>query len=352
MELVSSVCRCCSSAELLPECCSVCCFFFCRTHVKNHVCLSVPDLLSNPLQDREAVASLASLFVRKVLPEMAASGKLRRLNCESQQLQCLGRVVQGKAFLSSLGWVSDGPTHLVLDGRALDLQKSLKMQMQHFARLMPASASAVAQKIRFLVVLDFEANCMKDVRIKPQEIIEFPMVLLDLQSLKICGEFHKYVRPVVHPKLTDFCTELTGITQDMVDSGVSMQQAFEEAEHWLEGHGLIDKNSGKKLIPFVFVTCGDWDLKTALSENWKLAWENRRKLPKYWDEWINIKVSFSSQYPKLKGGGSMVGMLNALQLELIGRHHSGIDDTRNIARICVKMANDGHLFKTTCWRVK
>src|SRR5689334_525374 len=31
--------------------------------------------------------------------------------------------------------------------------------------------------------------------------------------------FHCYVRPQVHPKLTAFCTQLTGITQETVDKG-------------------------------------------------------------------------------------------------------------------------------------
>jgi len=30
------------------------------------------------------------------------------------------------------------------------------------------------------------------------------------------GRFHEYVRPVGHPILTEFCTQLTGITQQMV----------------------------------------------------------------------------------------------------------------------------------------
>ena len=33
--------------------------------------------------------------------------------------------------------------------------------------------------------------------------------------------------------------------------------------------------------------------------------------------------------------------LNILDLELEGRHHSGIDDCKNIARICTKMLEDG-----------
>jgi len=47
----------------------------------------------------------------------------------------------------------------------------------------------------------------------------------------------------------------------------------------------------------------------------------------------------------------MTDMLDALKLGLIGRHHSGIDDTRNIARILVKMMQDGAVMRET-WTIK
>ena len=34
------------------------------------------------------------------------------------------------------------------------------------------------------------------------------------------SEFHEYVMPVEHPKLSSFCTELTGIRQQQVDDGL------------------------------------------------------------------------------------------------------------------------------------
>lgn len=38
----------------------------------------------------------------------------------------------------------------------------------------------------------------------------------------------------------------------------------------------------------------------------------------------------------------MEGMLNFLKLKLEGRHHSGIDDARNISKIILKLIDDGH----------
>ena len=46
-----------------------------------------------------------------------------------------------------------------------------------------------------------------------QEIIEFPAVLVNTVTKQIEDEFHSYVRPILNPVLTKFCTSLTGIQQ-------------------------------------------------------------------------------------------------------------------------------------------
>lgn len=72
----------------------------------------------------------------------------------------------------------------------------------------------MASKLRYLLVLDFEATCGEGGFPQDQmEIIEFPTIMYDLQVKKEVGRFHEYVRPVIRPQLTEFCTGLTGITQ-------------------------------------------------------------------------------------------------------------------------------------------
>ncbi len=55
------------------------------------------------------------------------------------------------------------------------------------------------------------ATCDSNRSFGPQEIIEWPVVVVDTQLQKEVACFHKYVRPVHQPQLTAFCTELTGI---------------------------------------------------------------------------------------------------------------------------------------------
>ena len=75
------------------------------------------------------------------------------------------------------------------------------------------------------------------------------------------------------------------------------------------------------------------------------------KLPSYFRHVINIKDGFkqwvSAKKPKgkaVKNARGMTGMLDALGLELVGRHHSGIDDSRNIAAILQELARQGVTF--------
>lgn len=57
-------------------------------------------------------------------------------------------------------------------------------------------------------------------------------------------------------------------------------------------------------------------------------------------------------YTKFYGRDSygMANMLKELNLPLVGKHHSGIDDCRNITAIVTKMINDGFVFEVTSQR--
>lgn len=58
-------------------------------------------------------------------------------------------------------------------------------------------------------MLDFEATCVEDGTIHPQEIIEFPVLLLRGRGLPEIDRFHRYIKPIHHPRLSDFCTHVS-----------------------------------------------------------------------------------------------------------------------------------------------
>mmetsp|Transcript_3183 Transcript_3183/g.5778 ORF Transcript_3183/g.5778 Transcript_3183/m.5778 type:complete len:529 (-) Transcript_3183:446-2032(-) len=197
--------------------------------------------------------------------------------------------------------------------------------------------------VDFVCVLDFEATCNSGGPApRPQEIIEFPSLMLDVRSRSVISTFHHYIKPHVHPRLSDFCTELTGITQSTVDSGISLFQALVLHQEWLDNLGIVsalEKQVGvnPKKPTFLYLTCGDWDLKICLPR--QLDYHNHQKVPRHFKGWINIKQAYRNVYGKKAGG--MTSMLTHLGLDLEGRHHSGIDDCRNISRICARMLEDG-----------
>jgi ERI1 exoribonuclease 3 len=195
------------------------------------------------------------------------------------------------------------------------------------------------QRYDWFLVLDFEAQCDKDKTLVPQEIIEFPTILINSKTFEIVSEFHQYVMPSVHKQLTPFCTELTGITQDMVDGQPHLPQVLGMFKDWMYQQGLLRDCDGPS---FAFVTCGAWDLKTCLPNQ---AAHMGIKLPTYFRNYINIKDAFKQWAGKKKAKDAssfgMVGMLQVLGLPLVGRHHSGIDDSRNIAAILRELAKRG-----------
>lgn len=97
------------------------------------------------------------------------------------------------------------------------------------------------------------------------------------------------------------------------------------------------------LYKFVFVTCGDWDLKTMLNGQ-----TDHFQVPTrdYFHKWVNLKKIYhkaTGTWPK-----GMMYMLDELKLKHQGRHHSGIDDCKNIAEISKVLGRDKQVvFKVT-----
>jgi len=70
-----------------------------------------------------------------------------------------------------------------------------------------------------------------------------------------------------------------------------------------------------------------------------------KKIPEHYTEWVNIKHTVHKNYNFQPTG--MSGMLTELGIELTGRHHSGIDDCRNIAKVVIRCVRDGALICTS-----
>jgi inhibitor of KinA sporulation pathway (predicted exonuclease) len=206
---------------------------------------------------------------------------------------------------------------------------------------------------KYWCVIDFEATCW-DNKKSVNEIIEFPSVLFKLNDnneLEYLSEFRKYCKPIVNPKLSNFCVKLTGIKQSEIDQATIFPIVYKQHYEWL----LSNIGDEKMLEQLIFISCGDWDLKIALPNELKKWYTNKDlikdnyeiykficKMPTIYKRFINIKNIFYDVY-KIKGG--MVRMLKHMNLELEGRHHSGLDDCKNIGKILKTLIFNGYNLK-------
>jgi len=169
------------------------------------------------------------------------------------------------------------------------------------------------------IALDFEATCDEPANPDPQEIIEFPAVVVGSEAGAATEEFHAFVRPVAHPRLTRFCVGFTGIRQEQVAQSETFLEVLAQFEEWLEGQG-----------DFRLVTCGDWDLGSMLPRQ---CAQHALPVPSWARSWVNLKRIFALHFPHASRRTGLRAMAAFLGVPLVGRLHSGIDDARNIAQV-------------------
>ncbi|KAK3126913.1 hypothetical protein QOZ80_7AG0565090 [Eleusine coracana subsp. coracana] len=181
----------------------------------------------------------------------------------------------------------------------------------------------------FFVVVDFEATCQEKGRIYPQEIIEFPAVLVDAATGSLVSAFRTYVRPRHHPQLTAFCKELTGIEQSQVDGGVGLGEALAKLDAWLVAAGVARNR-------LAVVTWGDWDCKTMLESECRFKGIPK---PEYFDRWVNLRIPFEAAFGP--GRRNLQEAVKEAGLQWVGRLHCGLDDARNTAYLLVEVMRRG-----------
>jgi inhibitor of KinA sporulation pathway (predicted exonuclease) len=95
---------------------------------------------------------------------------------------------------------------------------------------------AVLSGERRIVVIDVEATCWKKgVFSRKKETIEIGAVLLQPdRAPSAWAEFQTFVRPLRLPRLSSFCRELTGITQEDVDAAPSFPEALGMFLEWAQ----------------------------------------------------------------------------------------------------------------------
>ena len=168
------------------------------------------------------------------------------------------------------------------------------------------------------LIVDLEATCCdkKTFPTTEMETIEIGAVMVNAETFAVIDEFNTFIKPVRHPILTNFCTQLTSIRQEDVDNAPKYPEAIALFKQWLYQYSN-----------FLFCSWGDYD-------RMQIEQDSRfHKVPfPIGANHLNIKVKFSEkQLIKKKLG--MAQALAACGLELSGTHHRGIDDARNMAKL-------------------
>ncbi|TFK26422.1 hypothetical protein FA15DRAFT_588508 [Coprinopsis marcescibilis] len=231
------------------------------------------------------------------------------------------------------------------------------------ARVIPAVKAK--QLFDVFLVLDIEGTCNRGSDFDfPNEIIEFPVCLMAWQDkdvdmrasqLEVVDEFRSFVRPTWRPTLSDFCVELTGISQEQVDSAPTFPEVVEQFESFLTSNGLIDEN-GERLVRFCWCTDGPFDIRDFIV---KQCFISMIPIPHWLKgnvcdvrtlvlQSINRDIKAGKRLSKAYFQSTNRRLLNiSTQLEELGlpmfegRQHSGIDDTRNITRILAELGRRG-----------
>jgi inhibitor of KinA sporulation pathway (predicted exonuclease) len=179
----------------------------------------------------------------------------------------------------------------------------------------PAVASSLPDHY---LVIDFEATCCDQGSVprEQMEIIEFGVAMADARTLQVVAEFQSFVRPVRHPDLTAFCTQLTSITQPQVDTAPLFPRVLADFKTWLSGFGRC-----------LFCSWGDYD-RLQLQQDCAF---HQLTYPLKADH-LNLKREMTTRHALTKKLGLGAAVRRA-GLEFAGTHHRGIDDARNIARL-------------------
>ncbi|KAJ3535068.1 hypothetical protein NMY22_g6655 [Coprinellus aureogranulatus] len=226
------------------------------------------------------------------------------------------------------------------------------------------------QTIDAFLVLDVEATCQQGTDFNyTNEIIEFPVCLMKWKDkgedalasqLEIVDEFRTFVRPTWRPTLTEFCTELTGISQGQVDSAPSFPEVINDLQKFLVKHGLITED-GQRLARFCWCSDGPYDIRDFAV---KQCFISKIRMPSWMQgdvldvrsvvlQWTRLQAPPDRSKTKKQNAKRLFAGLTARSLnipaqlkalglpEFDGRQHSGIDDARNIARVLTELARNG-----------
>ncbi len=170
-------------------------------------------------------------------------------------------------------------------------------------------------KYNKIIVIDIESTCWKENTSKElNEIIEIGICPIDTKSGKVLEPRSIIVKPTCST-VSEFCTNLTTLTQEDVDNGISFSGACST---------LVNECEAKK---YVWASYGFYD-----RNQFEIQCERENVQYPFSYAHINVKILFAL-VNSLKRQVGMAEALKISKIPLKGTHHRGGDDAQNVAQI-------------------
>jgi inhibitor of KinA sporulation pathway (predicted exonuclease) len=167
------------------------------------------------------------------------------------------------------------------------------------------------------IIYDLEATCWQGKpRSKQQETIEIGAYMLNPYG-ELKSSYNRFIRPIVNPYLSTYCTELTTIEQEDVDGARTFNRVIREFMDWAE----IEEEE------YWLCSWGKFD-QTLLIDDCQLH--------RVEDEWLDWHINLKAQYREIRGLSRERGFQWALGkegLEFEGIPHRAIDDAGNLVKL-------------------
>lgn len=244
---------------------------------------------------------------------------------------------------------------------------------------------------RYFICVDFEATCDGDIVVRDgktsfrsnrsrgekfeNEIISFPCVIVDIQNQVVVDEFHTFIKPKLNPVLTEYCKQLTGITQQEINKAPNFRNALKEFETFFaersaaggaqnnttsqsntavgpNGDANSDKNRQNSGDPMKYLTHentllvsdSSYDFAGFLRKNCVMT---KTQYPFWAKKWVNLKKLFVEFYAftgnENKQLPTLRSMVESAGLKFKGKLHSGMDDVENMAKLLLRMVQWGQV---------
>ncbi len=177
------------------------------------------------------------------------------------------------------------------------------------------------------IIYDLEATCWRGRPPKGvNEIIEIGAVKVNRYG-EVVSAFDKFIKPLVNPVLSSFCTYLTSITQEQVDSAKLFDVVVNQFQDWINDEEDEEEE-------YALCAWGKFDKQLLINDH------NLHKL-EY--DWLERHADIKTQYHQLKNmrkHGGLKATVKKEGFEFDGIHHRAIADAENLAKIFIKYLDD------------